>query len=43
MIGCKGFARDFYFKWKEGEREQDSEEIQRESMCERQSIAERGR
>ncbi len=39
------FARDFYIKWKEGEREQDSGVTQRERecVCERQSIADRGR
>ncbi len=37
------FARDFYTKQKEGEREQDSGETERESVCQRKSIAERGR
>ncbi len=29
-------------KWKEGEREQDSGKTERESVCERLSVAERG-
>ncbi len=43
MIGCKGFPGFFYIKWKEGEREQDSRETERESTCKRQSIAARER
>jgi hypothetical protein len=39
----KRLARDFYIKWKEGEREQDSRETERESVCERQSVAGRER
>ncbi len=41
----KRFAWDFYIKWKEGEREQDSgdTERERECVCERQSIVGRGR
>ena len=29
------FARDFYIKWKEGEREQDSGVTERERVCAR--------
>ncbi len=39
----KRIAGDFYIKRKEGEREQDSGETERESMCERQSFAGRER
>ena len=42
MIGCKGRPGYFYIKWKEGEREQDSGETERESVCERWNMAERG-
>jgi hypothetical protein len=31
-----------YMNWKEGEKEQDSGETERERVCERQSVAERG-
>jgi hypothetical protein len=43
MIGWKGLPGFFYIKWKEGEKELDSGETERESVCERQSIAERER
>jgi hypothetical protein len=43
MIVCKGLPGLFYIKQKEGERKQDSGETERESVCERQSIAARGR
>jgi hypothetical protein len=33
----------FLIKWKEGGREQDSRETERESECERQSVVARGR
>ncbi len=41
MIGCKGFARDLYIKWKEGEREQDSRDTEREHMREAEHCGER--
>ena len=43
MIGYKGLPGFFYIKWKEGEREQDSGTTERDSVCERQSIAARER
>jgi hypothetical protein len=39
----KRLARDFYIKWKEGEREQDNRETERECVWEWQSVAGRGR
>ncbi len=41
--GPKRFAEGFFIKQKLGEREQDSGETKRERVCERQSIAGRGR
>ncbi len=38
MISLKGLPV-FYIQWEEGERELDSGETKRESMCERQSVA----
>ena len=37
----KRFARDFYIKWKEGEREQDSRETERECVREAEHCGER--
>jgi hypothetical protein len=37
MIGCKGRPGYFYIKWKEGEREQDSGETERERVCVREA------
>ncbi len=37
----KRFARDFYIKWKEGEREQDSRETERECVGEAEHCGER--
>jgi hypothetical protein len=42
MIGCKGLPRVFISNRKKG-KERKIAERQRESVCERQSIAERGR
>ncbi len=44
MIGCKGLPVFFiYIQQKEGEREQDRGETERDSVCERQIIVARGR
>jgi len=41
MIGNK-HGSHIYMKWKEGEREQDTGETERECVCERGKVAARG-
>jgi hypothetical protein len=41
MIGCNGFTGYFCIKWKEGEREQDSGETEREYVQEAEECDER--